>query len=104
MVFNIVPLIPRLRKVELDEYQLVTPAPFDGKLEDSFVTTVLHLSFTEFEMPYNVGRRDAMDKDICLVETLVQVYDREKWVADLDILPLFDRRSDFIRRKAIAVA
>jgi len=101
MVFMVVPPTPRLRKVELDDYRLVTHAPFDGKRENSFQATSLHLRFTEFEMPFNVGQRGAIDKDLCLVETLVQVFDREKWVADLDILPLFDKFTDLIRRNNV---
>jgi hypothetical protein len=101
MVFMVAPQAPRVRQVILDNYQLVTHAPFDGKLEDSFVSTSLHLRFTEFEMPFNVGQRGAIDKDLCLVETLVQVFERDKWVADIDILALYDRNNALVRRNGI---
>lgn len=101
MVLMVAPQAPRLRKAELDDFRLVTHAHFDGRLEDSFKATSLHLRFTEFEMAFNVGERGAIDKDLCLVETLVQVFERDKWVADIDVLPLIDKNNDLIRRSQI---
>lgn len=101
MVLMVAPQAPRLREAELDDFRLVTHAPFDGKLEDSFKATSLHLRFTEFEMAFNVGERGAIDKDLCLVETLVQVFERDKWVADIDVLPLMDENNDLVRRNQV---
>ncbi|CAN9389827.1 unnamed protein product [Alternaria alternata] len=101
MVLMVAPQAPRLRKIDLNNFRLVSHAPFDGKSEDSFRSTSLHLRFTEFEMAFDVGQRGAIDKDLCLVETLIQVYDRDEWIADIDVLPLFNEGNDAIRRNNI---
>jgi hypothetical protein len=101
MVLMVAPQAPRLRKIDLNNFRLVSHAPFDGKSEDSFKSTSLHLRFTEFEMAFDVGRRGAIDKDLCLVETLIQVFDRDEWIGDIDVLPLFNQNNDAIRRNAI---
>jgi hypothetical protein len=72
MVLMVAPQAPRLRKVDLNNFRLVSHTPFDGKSEDSFKSTSLHLRFTEFEMAFDVGQRGAIDKDLCLVETLIR--------------------------------
>jgi hypothetical protein len=102
MVLMVAPQAPRLRKVQLDNFRLVSHAPFDGKSEDNFKSTSLHLRFTEYEMAFDVGERGAIDKDVCLVETLIQVYDRDQWIADIDVLSLFQEQNDAIRRNAIS--
>ncbi|KAF2247598.1 hypothetical protein BU26DRAFT_520702 [Trematosphaeria pertusa] len=104
MILMVAPQAPRLRKAGLDDFRLVTHAPFDWKLEDSFKATSLHLRFTEFEMAFNIGERGAIDKDLSLVETLVQVYERDRWVADIDVLPLFNPSNDLIRRNQVSCA
>jgi hypothetical protein len=101
MVLMVAPQAPRLRKIDLNNFRLVSHAPFDGKSEDSFQSTSLHLRFTEFEMAFDIGQRGAIDKDLCLVETLIQVYDRDEWIADIDVLPLFRKNNDAIRRNTI---
>jgi len=101
MVLMVAPQSPRIKEVGLEQFRLVTHAPFDGKSEDSFRSTSLHLRFTDFEMPFNVGDRGAIDKDLRLVETLIQVFERDQWVADLDILPLFRGHSDLVRWSTI---
>jgi hypothetical protein len=102
MVLMFAPQAPRIRKSDLQEWKCVMHAPFDGKLENSFSSTSLHLRFTEFEMAYNIGNRGAIDKDLCFVETLIEVYERDKWVADIDVLPLFQSDNDFVRRNTIS--
>ncbi|KAH8632269.1 hypothetical protein IG631_13952 [Alternaria alternata] len=101
MVLMVAPQAPRLRKIDLNNFRLVSHTPFDGKSEDSFKSTSLHLRFTEFEMAFDVGQRGAIDKALCLVETLIQVYDRDEWIADIDVLPLFSEGNDAIRRNTI---
>lgn len=52
-------------------------------------------------MSLDLGSRDAIDKDLCRAETLVQVSDRGKLIADLDVLPFFDPKNDLVRRSRI---
>jgi hypothetical protein len=101
MILMVAPHVPRIRNSDLNDFRLVTHAPFDGKKEDSFNSTTGHLRFTEFEMAFNVGDRGAIDKDLCLVETLVQVFERDKWVGDIDVLPLFRDGNDLVRRNPV---
>lgn len=101
MVLIVAPPAPRVLEAQLDDFRLVTHAPSDGKRENSFQSTTGHLRFTEFEMALDVGNRGAVDKDLRLVETLVQIFERDKWIADLDILPLFRPGNDQVRRNGI---
>ena len=82
----IAPQDPRTRKLEADTWELISHAPFDGKIEDSFQNTSLHLSFTQYTMPVNTGYYGGRDIEAFSLESLISVYDRDKWVADLDVL------------------
>ena len=80
------PQHPLIRKPEPDTWELVNHAPFDGKAADSFASTSLHLSFTQYTMPVNIGEHGGQDVEMFFLESLVSVHDRDKWVADLDVL------------------
>ena len=82
------PQDPRTRKLESDTWELISHARFDGKIEDSFRNTSLHLSFTQYTMPVNTGDYGAQDVEAFYLESLISVYDRDKWVADLDVLKM----------------
>ncbi|EUC27895.1 hypothetical protein COCCADRAFT_66825, partial [Bipolaris zeicola 26-R-13] len=101
MVLMVAPQAPRTKGVNLNEFRLVCHNPFNGKSEDSFRSTSLHLTFTEFELPVDVGERGAIDKDLCFVETLIQVYDRDQWIADIDVLPVSQNDNDAVRRNTV---
>ena len=49
------PQAPRTRSAELESWELINHAPFDGKPADSFQNTSLHLSFTQYTMPIHTG-------------------------------------------------
>ncbi len=68
-----------------DTWKLVQHKEYDGKAEDCFGGTSLHLSFTGHELPV-VKSSGSIDSKVNLVETLVSVYDHGEWVADLGIL------------------
>ena len=85
----VAPPLPRIRPVDLSQWRQISHSSFSGKAEDCFRSTSAHLSFTEYEIPYDIGDRGGIDNDLCIVETLVSVHDRGKWVADLDVLALF---------------
>ncbi|KAI9172791.1 hypothetical protein HJFPF1_02305 [Paramyrothecium foliicola] len=90
MVMMVAPLNPRIRPTEVKKWIKVAHEPYDGLTEDCFTSTSLHLSFTEFEMPYDLGKRGSIDNDVHFVETIVSVYEKSEWVADLDVLLLFE--------------
>ena len=88
------PQDPRIRKPEIESWHLINHARFDHQRTNSFQNTSLHLSFTQYTMPFNVGDHVAQDAEAFFIESLIPVHDRGKWVADLDILSMF-RRVDF---------
>ncbi|KAI0444481.1 hypothetical protein F4803DRAFT_572970 [Xylaria telfairii] len=92
MVMMVAPLVPRVRTPDINKWKQIAHAAFHGDAEDQFKSTSLHLSFTEFEMPFNIGQRGSIDCDIQVrvVETIISVYDRSEWIADLDVLLLYE--------------
>lgn len=84
------PLAPEVAKVEHGEsWRVVSYRDFDGKYENNFTSTSLHLSFTGSVLPLNTGNRGDIHRDAFFVETLIQVFDRGDWIADLDVLKAF---------------
>ncbi|KAK8069992.1 hypothetical protein PG994_006608 [Apiospora phragmitis] len=67
----------------------VTYADFDGKRENNFTSTSLHLSFTPHEFPLDYGVAGLIDHQVFFVESVISVHDSGKWVADLDIIRPF---------------
>lgn len=62
-----------VRKVRLEVWRFINHDSFDGKFIDSLTNTSLHLSFTNYEMPLNVGPRALCDTLAVLVESLVSI-------------------------------
>ncbi|KAI0436167.1 hypothetical protein F4803DRAFT_567088 [Xylaria telfairii] len=65
------PADPVVRESRSDEWNLINHLDYDGKAKDSFYDTSLHLSLTDYRVPY---------------VTVVSVYDRGNWVGDVDIM------------------
>lgn len=84
------PQAPLIRPIDPGSWRLVNHFDFDGKVEHSFKDTSLHLSFTEYEVPLAVPV-GAVDAEATMLETLVSVYDRDKWVADVDVLGALEK-------------
>ncbi|CAO1606471.1 hypothetical protein XANCAGTX0491_009970 [Xanthoria calcicola] len=82
------PPAPRVHKLPPGTWNQLNFLRFDGKLENSFAQTSVHLSFTAYEMPLPDDLTDEhiVDRPAHLVEALVSVFDRQRWVADLDVL------------------
>ena len=70
-------------------WKSVPYAPYDGKIEDNFKQTTLHLTFTGDEQPLNIGKAGYRDKEVFLVEAVIRAYDKTRWVADLDLAKTF---------------
>ncbi|KAL8833480.1 MAG: hypothetical protein Q9170_004254 [Blastenia crenularia] len=101
IVMMVAPLAPRVKPADVNAWRQITHAPFQGAAEDCFRATSLHLSFTDFEMPFAVGQRGAIDNDIAMVETVISIHDRGKWVGDIDALSLYEEslsRNRFLQR------
>ncbi|KAH7007233.1 hypothetical protein EDB80DRAFT_764269 [Ilyonectria destructans] len=89
------PKDPRVRDVESD-WRVVTHSPFDGRLEDSFQSTTLHLQFTDYVLPIDIGAYGYRDTEVYFLESVVSVHDHGKWIADLDILRQLSSKSLYI--------
>lgn len=83
----VAPFEPRIRPLGT-EYNLIEHASYDGKRENNFKGTSLHLSFTDWTLPLEVKGLEGrtIDQEAYLVESVISVLDSGKWVADLDIL------------------
>ena len=79
---------PKIRKLSPGTWNQLNYAPFDGKQENSFSQTSIHLSFTAYELPLQTEITDQhiIDRPARFIETLVSVYEGGNWVADLDIM------------------
>ena len=88
IVVLVPPQAPLIRKSDPAAWRIVNHAPFDGKSNDHFAHTSLHLSFTQYEMPLIV-RTGTVDAEVTVLESLVSVYDRQRWTADIDIVDNF---------------
>ncbi|KAI0509546.1 hypothetical protein F5B22DRAFT_658111 [Xylaria bambusicola] len=94
IAFLIPPSSPKLKDYDLKSWHLINHTPFNGTLEDNFSSTSLHLSFTDFEMPVDIGVRGLRDTLVVLIESLVSVNDKGTHIGDLDIMSML--RSDYI--------
>lgn len=71
--------------LDYSNWKSIQHAPYNGKLENNFDQTTLHLTLTGDEQPLNIGQTGYHDKEVFLVEAVVRAYDKSRWVADLDI-------------------
>jgi hypothetical protein len=79
------PFEPRIRELN-NSYNLVSHEPYDLKREDNFRETSLHLSFTDWTFPLADEDSRMIDHDAQVVEAVISVHDRGRWVADINIL------------------
>ena len=86
LAFLIPPQNPMVRAADHDSWQMVNHQQFDGKLEDSFRSTSLHLGFSGYEFPMTFGDHGGRFTEAFFIEAVVSVHDSGRWIADLDIL------------------
>ena len=75
------------RKPEARDWNFLDYDTFDGVITDSFKATTLHMSFTDFILPIDVGTR-IRDVEVYFLETVISVHDKGEWIGDLDIIPI----------------
>ena len=68
------------------DWRVVNHNTFDGQIEDSFQSTSLHLRFTDYVFPIDIGAHGLRDFEVYFLESVVSVHDRGQWIADVDIL------------------
>lgn len=83
------PINPQMKKRTLGNWRQINHHDYDGKAQDSFQSTSLHLSFTGYDQPVmGAESHGAQDVEACFVEAVVSVMDRGQWVGDLDVLEM----------------
>ncbi|KAL8777623.1 MAG: hypothetical protein Q9203_002470 [Teloschistes exilis] len=98
ITFLVPPKAPLLKEVSLDEWPLIEHNDFDGCVPDNFQNTSLHLSFTTAETPLNTGFSGGQDQVACILEAVFSVYDGGRWVADLNISNLDEKKTTWLWR------
>jgi len=93
------PQSPRMREPGHDSWTQISHHPFDGKLENNFQHTTLHLTFSDYELPIDVGQHGLRDRQIYFLEAPVSVHDHGERVGDLDVLKALN--SENLRRRPI---
>ncbi|KAL6892124.1 hypothetical protein GGI43DRAFT_425088 [Trichoderma evansii] len=86
LTFLVTPPDPMVQDFDPSLWHLIAHEKFDGLAQDCFQGTSFHLPFTGYEHSLHVGQRSVRDVPARLLETAVSVYDKGKWIADLDIL------------------
>ncbi|KAI1174457.1 hypothetical protein F4777DRAFT_579888 [Nemania sp. FL0916] len=87
MAFMVPPKDPEIRRYDLiDEWYQYDHNVFTGVMEDCFKGTTLHLSFSDASQAVNVNFSGGPDVEAYFLETLVSVYNRGDWIAELDVL------------------
>ncbi|KAI8631559.1 hypothetical protein F5Y19DRAFT_463267 [Xylariaceae sp. FL1651] len=89
IVFMASPAQPALKAVEPGSWRLIQHQSFDGEFLDSFVGTSLHLSFTDFQLPLDVGPRGFRDKQALLLEAVISLNYGGTHYGDLDVISAF---------------
>lgn len=86
LVFLVVPLDPMIREVTYDPFSVQHRA-FNGTRQDTFESTSLHLSFTDWKMPIECWEnKGEIDQEVFLLESVLSVRQGGKWVGDIDVL------------------
>lgn len=92
MALLIPPSSPRFNEADPGAWDLINHSSFDCNFYDNFSGTSLHLTFTDYEIPLDVGTRGLRDRELILVEAVVSIDDRGKSIGDLDILAMLQRK------------
>lgn len=96
MAFMVPPADPRFKDASPGSWHLINHASFDGQFLDSFKSTSLHLSLTDFELFLDVGARGLRDRQAVVLESVITVNDKGVDLGDLDILSIL--HSDLVVR------
>jgi hypothetical protein len=67
-------------------WELINHDDFDGKWEDNFRSTSMHLKLTGYETPLNVGQHGGRYREVIYVEAIVSTHSRGEWIADVNLL------------------
>lgn len=79
------PREPMMRQSLPESWKMINNFTFNGRAENHFTRTSLHLSFTDFNAPVYDLNRGQLDTQMFFLEAVVSVHDAGAWVADIDI-------------------
>ncbi|KAH7308763.1 hypothetical protein BKA65DRAFT_173167 [Rhexocercosporidium sp. MPI-PUGE-AT-0058] len=94
----IAPPKQQVRTPGIDSWASIQYAPFNGRAEDWFKETSLHMSFGEYNRPLQDRSAHRLGSAPTFIETILSVYDRGRWVADLDVLGALDAKRNTLLR------
>ena len=80
------PQDPKMPVDDSDAWKVINHASFDGKLENCFPRTSLHLGFSGYEFPLVAADHGGRFTEAFFIEAVVSVHDWGRWIADLDVL------------------
>ncbi|TGJ84173.1 hypothetical protein E0Z10_g4603 [Xylaria hypoxylon] len=86
LVFMVPTAEPALKPTDPGAWCLIDHHAFDGQFLNAFAGTSLHLSFTGYELPLDVGSRGLRDRQAIILESVISLDDRGTHRGDLDIM------------------
>ena len=92
------PPAPIVRGVKTDEWYLINHNTYDTSVDDSFPKTSVHLSLTDYRVPYATSHEGVRDIQVFFQEAIVSAYDGSKWVGDINILSALASDSTLVQR------
>lgn len=78
------PSNPKIRTMAETTWVALNFSPFNGELQDCFRDTNISTSFTHWEVPISLYDNQGIDGSSFLMEAVLSVQDRGRWIADLD--------------------
>ncbi|KAI0599507.1 hypothetical protein F4775DRAFT_591297 [Biscogniauxia sp. FL1348] len=76
------------RRADPTKWQVINHNTFDGKLEDCFRNTSLHLQLTGYARDISFGDHNRVANG-AFVDAVVSAYDKGEWLSDFNILSVF---------------
>ncbi|KAK8070421.1 hypothetical protein PG997_010624 [Apiospora hydei] len=73
------------RQPRMDMWRVVNHNPFQGKLEDAFNSTSLHLNITGWSREFDFGGNNCVPNGV-FMEAIVTAHDQGTWLGDINIL------------------
>lgn len=98
LVMLISPRDPLVRELDPGRWRFADHPEFDGKPDDCFTQTSLHLSFTSYHTPvFSNEFRGDQDTPVSMLESVISVRDSGLWVADINILDALEKDAPVYR-------
>lgn len=84
VAYLVPPVDPLMKTVSIEDWRQLGHGIFDGRLQNFFGSTSLHLSFTGASSPINYGFAGGQDAEVYILETLISIHEGARWIADLN--------------------